>query len=220
MPHNQPTNNPPQPPAQPSTPAPTPADPTLGHAALQAPWRYAYLEALDNPPTNPASNPTTPAAPTSPPPDHNFLLRYWNNPQADLDNHIILRTPRGRILLNAYPYANGHLLVALAEPRPRLLDYTPAQRSALWQLVDAAADLVESALNPQGLNIGINQGRAAGAGVPQHLHVHLVPRWAGDINFTTVVARVRVIPASLDVMAKRYRDAWPRLAPNYAHLFA
>src|SRR5262245_65250801 len=86
-------------------------------------------------------------------------------------------------MLNAYPYANGHLLVALGEARPTLLDYTPEQRAALWRLVETATDLMQRALEPQGINFGINQGRAAGAGVPQHLHAHLVPRWGGDVNF-------------------------------------
>jgi ATP adenylyltransferase len=109
------------------------------------------------------------------------------------------------ILLNAFPYANGHLLVALGEPAPRLLDYSASQRAAFWSLMDAAADLMERTLNPQGINLGVNQGRAAGAGVPQHLHGHLVPRWGGDTNFITVVGQVRIIPGSLEEMWLRYR---------------
>ncbi len=92
-------------------------------------------------------------------------------------------------------------------------DYTSDQRSALWRLTDAAADLMEVTLEPQGINIGVNQGRAAGAGVPQHLHVHLVPRWSGDVNFMSVVGRVRVIPSSLESMAERYRATWGGSAP-------
>ncbi len=114
------------------------------------------------------------------------------------------------ILLNAFPYANGHLLVALADPRPTLLDYDADQRAALWRLTDIAAELMQTALEPQGINIGVNQGRAAGAGVPSHLHVHLVPRWSGDVNFMSVTARVRVIPSSLDAMYARYRTALAR----------
>ena len=112
------------------------------------------------------------------------------------------------ILLNKYPYANGHLLVALGEARPTLLDYDPSQRAQLWKLTELATDLMESALSPQGVNIGINQGRAAGAGIPGHLHVHLVPRWAGDVNFITTVGQIRVIPSSLDAMAQQYRSVW------------
>jgi ATP adenylyltransferase len=133
-----------------------------------------------------------------------FLYDYWVTPEQDASNHVIFRDGLGMILLNKFPYANGHLLVALGEPRPTLLDYDPAQRAHLWSLVDRAADLMQRALEPQGINIGVNQGRAAGAGVPQHLHAHLVPRWGGDVNFMTAVGNVRVMPGSLDRMFERY----------------
>lgn len=134
-----------------------------------------------------------------------FLLDYWLDPAGDARHHVIVRTGEGLILLNRYPYASGHLLVALGEARPTLLDYTREQRGALWALVEVATDLMQRTLQPQGINIGINQGRAAGAGVPQHLHVHLVPRWGGDVNFMAVVGEVRVIPGSLERMAEKYR---------------
>lgn len=164
--------------------------------ALQAPWRMDYLEALDEREKK-----------AGPPPagSGSFLLDYWRDPAGDRTNHIILRTADGLILLNKYPYANGHLLVALGEARPTLLDYDPPQRAALWRLTEVAADLMQRTLQPQGINIGINQGRAAGAGVPQHLHVHLVPRWGGDVNFMAVVGNIRVMPGSLDAMAERFR---------------
>ncbi len=118
------------------------------------------------------------------------------------------------VMLNKYPYANGHLLVALGEARPRLVDYDASQRAALWSLVDLAADLMERTLHPQGINIGVNQGRAAGAGVPGHLHAHLVPRWNGDVNFITVVGQIRVIPAALEAMAERYRSVWATISKS------
>lgn len=178
------------PPAQPNAHAAT---------AIQAPWRLAYLESmgekerLAGPPKAGSGS---------------FLYDYWLAPESDVRNHVIVRNAHGMILLNAYPYANGHLLVALGDPRPTLLDYEPPQRSELWKLVEIATDLMQRMLQPQGINTGINQGRAAGAGVPQHLHVHLVPRWGGDANFMGVVAEVRVIPASLQAMAERYRRVW------------
>lgn len=207
-----------------------PMDPSARTPALQAPWRMSYLESL-GPEGEPGggvggvggsggggsggsggggggADAGGGAA--------SFLRDYWLAPAEDERNHVIVRTGAGMILLNAYPYSNGHLLVALGEGRPRLLDYDAGQRAALWRLVDAAAELMEVGLSPQGVNIGVNQGKASGAGVPGHLHVHLVPRWGGDINFMTVVARVRVIPASLDVMAKRYREAWGRIASRWA----
>lgn len=162
--------------------------------ALWAPWRLSYLEAL-------------PAEGAPPDPGVCFLADYWAHPQRDAANHVVERTGEGMILLNRYPYANGHLLVALGEGRPALLDYTPQQRATLWRLVDRAAELMQRTLEPQGINIGINQGRAAGAGVPGHLHAHLVPRWGGDVNFMSAVGGVRVIGASLEQMHERYRAA-------------
>lgn len=183
--------------------AANPVDPALGSAALQAPWRIEYLESLGEQERKPAASTGC------------FLRDYWLDPAGDQAHHVIVRLGQGMILLNAFPYANGHLLVALGEGRPRLMDYDIHQRAELWRLTDLAAELMETALQPQGVNIGVNQGRAAGAGVPQHLHVHLVPRWGGDINFISVVAKVRVIPSSLEAMAKRYRQAWETLRPKW-----
>ena len=179
-------------------------------------------------PTTPRTprNPSTAASNTARCPSGNptsviviprsFLADDWLDVANDHRNHIIVRSTHGLILLNAFPYASGHLLVALGDPRPTLLDYTPDQRAALWRLTDCAAALMTAALEPQGINIGINQGRAAGAGVPSHLHVHLVPRWGGDVNFITTVGQVRIIPASLEVMAEKYRAAWNRLRAEWA----
>lgn len=171
-------------------------DEAVSQANLHAPWRLAYLESLTS--SDRSAAPSTGC----------FLRDYWLNPASDRANHVILREADGMVLLNRYPYANGHLLVALGESRPTLLDYAPEQRAALWRLTDLAAALMTETLEPQGINIGVNQGRAAGAGVPEHLHVHLVPRWGGDTNFITVVGQVRIVPASLEAMWERYRAAW------------
>jgi len=134
-----------------------------------------------------------------------FLTDYWQNPQDDDANHVIYRNEHGLTLLNRYPYASGHLLMALGDPRPTLLDYEPDQRAELWKLLELGTDLIQRTLHPQGINMGINQGRAAGAGVPEHLHAHLVPRWHGDTNFISVVGQIRVMPESLEVMAGQFR---------------
>jgi ATP adenylyltransferase len=165
----------------------------------------SYLESLhgddgaDSPPT---SEPDKKAK--KPESSGSFLLDYWRTPDDDAHNHVVLRNEHGMILLNKYPYSNGHLLIALGEARPTLSDYDPDQRAQLWQLVDRAVALCEKALEPQGLNIGINQGIAGGAGVPSHLHVHVMPRWVGDTNFITAVGGVRVIPSALELMYERY----------------
>jgi len=175
----------------------------FGPDAIWAPWRLPYLEALGA-----SENPPGKARPPGAPGSHgpSFLVDYWKHPERDEQNHVIVRDELGMILLNKYPYSNGHLLVALGEARPALLDYEADQRAALWRLVDRAAGLMQKTLEPQGINIGVNQGRAAGAGVPGHLHVHLVPRWGGDTNFMSVVGSVRVIPASLEAMYRRYKE--------------
>lgn len=174
-----------------------PKDASGGREALHAPWRLAYLESLGDLARVEAAGEAS-----------SFLEAYWREPAGDEANYVIARTGAGLIMLNRYPYANGHLLVCLGEARPTLLDYEPGQRADLWKLVELATDLMQRTLEPQGINTGINQGRAAGAGVPQHLHVHLVPRWGGDTNFMDVVGLVRVIPSSLEVMARRYREVW------------
>ena len=170
--------------------------PPMGPQAIQAPWRLAYLETVDEKGNSSSSLKAGSGS---------FLLDYWRDSARDVENHVIMRTQDGLIMLNAFPYSNGHLLVALGDARPTLLDYEPAQRAAFWKLVEQAADILQRVLQPQGINIGINQGRAAGAGVPQHMHGHLVPRWSGDVNFMTTVGQVRVVPASLDAMAMRLR---------------
>ncbi len=187
-------------------------DPVGPAALLQAPWRLDYLQALSESERR-AEADKRPKAPSG-----SFLEDYWLAPAKDIDNHVIVRSPHGMVLLNAYPYSNGHLLVALGEPRARLLDYSAPQRRRLWMLTDLATDLVERTLECQGVNIGINQGRAAGAGVPGHLHVHAVPRWGGDTNFMGVVARVRVIPSSLTAMRERFAVTWAAVRPQWESL--
>lgn len=171
-------------------------------AALNAPWRSGYIDEIDA--AERASGPPKPSS-------GSFLRDYWLSPQDDQKNHVLVRNAHGLILLNKFPYAGGHLLVALGDGRPRILDYAAPERARLWELVDLATDLMERTLEPQGINIGVNQGRAAGAGVPQHVHVHLVPRWGGDVNFMAVVGGVRIISAALDRMAERYRAVVPSL---------
>lgn len=188
----------------------SPQPTSLPQAALQAPWRLEYLEQMSKQ-EKAAGGPKTAGG-------GSFLADYWQNAGRDEQNHVVVRGREGMILLNGFPYANGHLLVALGDARPSLLDYTTEQRAALWRLVDCASDLMTVALEPQGINMGVNQGRAAGAGVPSHLHVHLVPRWGGDTNFMSVIGQIRVIPSSLDAMAARYRQAWPRIRDRWAAL--
>ncbi|MEM1166562.1 MAG: HIT domain-containing protein [Planctomycetota bacterium] len=194
-----------------------PTTPSGAPAALHAPWRLTYLRMLSSGPSADSAREGDEV-----PESVCFLRRYWLTPQHDAANHVIVRTGSehrtpgagGLIMLNAYPYSNGHLLVCLGESRQRLLEYAPAHRAELWSLVDLAVELCERALGCQGVNVGLNQGLAAGAGVPEHVHVHVVPRWQGDVNFVTTVANIRVIPSALDEMAKLYREAWAAVRPR------
>ncbi|MBL9140638.1 MAG: HIT domain-containing protein, partial [Phycisphaerae bacterium] len=121
----------------------------------------------------------------------------------------------GFVLLNRYPYANGHLLVALGEPRGTLTEYSPRERAHFWRLMDLSMALCTAVCEPQGLNVGLNVGRAAGAGLPEHVHGHVVPRWAGDCNFLSVLGEVRVIPDALEQSWHRYRAALPGLIAKF-----
>lgn len=168
----------------------------MNHESIWAPWRMAYLRDLA---AKAAAGGGAAAGP------RNFLLDAWRHPESDERNLVVWRTAEGMVLLNRYPYSNGHLMACLGDARPSLADYEPSQRAALWRLVEQAAELVHATLSPQGLNIGINEGDAAGAGLPEHVHAHVVPRWHGDTNFMATVGAVRVIPDSLEAMAAAYR---------------
>ena len=111
---------------------------------------------------------------------------------------VLLQDEHGVMLLNKYPYTNGHLLIASNEHVQDLNALRPSQRGGLIELAAMAQRLLETAINPQGFNVGINLGACAGAGIPGHLHLHVVPRWRGDTNFMQVFGNVRVIPQALE----------------------
>jgi ATP adenylyltransferase len=127
----------------------------------------------------------------------------------DEEAYVVARGPVVSALLNAYPYNSGHLLVMPNRAVPGLDDLTEDEETALWRTVRHGVTAITAAYSPEGVNVGLNLGRAAGAGVPDHLHVHCLPRWSGDTNFMTAVAETRVLPEPLDVTWRRLRDAWP-----------
>lgn len=114
------------------------------------------------------------------------------------------------VVMNAFPYNNGHVLVLPRRHVDRVEALDAAESAEFWQLVTSATTALRLAYQPDGINMGINEGRAAGAGLPDHLHAHVLPRWFGDTSFTTTVAGTRVIPEDLEVSAARIRDVWPR----------
>ena len=119
---------------------------------------------------------------------------------------------RGRscaAVLNAFPYTSGHLMVVPERHVGELEDVTADEAAEVWETLADAVRALKSAFDPHGINIGVNLGRVAGAGVPGHFHVHVLPRWSGDTNFMTSVAEARVIPESLPDTYTKLRAAWP-----------
>lgn len=112
-------------------------------------------------------------------------------------------------VLNAYPYTSGHLMVAPIRHEGELDRLDRDEANAVMAMTQQATTAVRAAFAPHGMNVGVNIGRAGGAGVPGHLHVHVVPRWDGDTNFMTAVAETRVLPESLSTTLEKLRAAWP-----------
>ena len=113
------------------------------------------------------------------------------------DRLILWQTERSQVVMNRYPYTNGHLLVAPRAHKATLDVLDRDEKLDLIEQTDKAVRLLKRAVSAQGFNIGINLGRCAGAGVPGHLHQHVVPRWAGDVNFMSVVGNVQIVPETL-----------------------
>jgi ATP adenylyltransferase len=111
---------------------------------------------------------------------------------------VVASTPRAFVMLNRYPFAAGHLLVVPHVHVSDVEELSPEDHDALFRLVRESAVRLRRAVKPEGLNIGVNLGAVAGAGIAEHLHVHIVPRWAGDTNFMPVIADARVVPQALD----------------------
>ena len=112
-------------------------------------------------------------------------------------------------VMNAFPYTSGHLMVLPNRGVAELEDITAEENAELWEGVRLAVIALKAAYHPDGVNIGANLGRGAGAGVPDHLHIHVVPRWEGDTNFMTATANTRVLPEALVESWRRIVAAWP-----------
>jgi ATP adenylyltransferase len=124
---------------------------------------------------------------------------------------IVSEAASAFVILNLYPYNSGHVMVAPRRHVATLAELTSDERVAVMELTRLAEMALTEAYQPQGINIGMNLGRPAGAGIVDHLHVHLVPRWVGDTNFMSVVGQVRVLPEELPRTAERLRPIFARL---------
>ena len=155
---------------------------------LWAPWRIEFVAA--------------------PKPDGCFLCDKGRPGTDDVANLVIARGRLCYLLLNAFPYNSGHLLVAPYRHIPDLSDMTREEMMELLDLTLQAKAAMQRCMHPAGFNFGFNLGAAAGAGVPGHIHGHLVPRWIGDTNFMPVIGDTRVVPQSLADTATVLRQAW------------
>jgi len=132
------------------------------------------------------------------------------------DELVLVRTKLAYVILNRYPYNNGHPMVAPRRHVATLATSTPDELADLMRLTRHAEMALAEAYTPQGINVGINLGRPAGAGIVDHLHVHLVPRWNGDTSFISVIGNTRVLPEELGQTAARLRPIFERLAKDNA----
>jgi len=158
---------------------------------IWAPWRIGYLTDLSSQESKNSSD-STGGIPSC------FLCQAV---EGDARSHwVVAQFPRSFIVLNRFPYNNGHLLLAPLRHEGRLEQLTAEERIELIEVMARVIPRLEESLRADGFNIGLNLGHAAGAGVPGHLHWHIVPRWAGDTNFMPVVAGVKVIPQALEAL--------------------
>lgn len=128
--------------------------------------------------------------------------------RSDEETHIVHRGELVFVVMNLYPYGVGHMLVLPNRRVADLEELTPAETTALWATVTVAVRVAKAALTCSGVNVGLNLGAGAGGSVPEHLHVHVVPRWVGDANFMTATANTRTLPEALPVTAAKLRDGW------------
>ncbi|MBI3839142.1 MAG: HIT domain-containing protein [Planctomycetia bacterium] len=164
---------------------------------LWAPWRLAYISGEAGAPAEPADKSELQFPPGADP--ECFICRGIAD-SADRENLIVERTANSVVIVNRFPYNNGHLLVAPLAHKGRPDDLSNHEHLDLQQLITKYVALVERLMNAEGFNIGLNLGRVAGAGLPGHLHWHIVPRWNGDTNFMPSVAGVKVMPQALDAL--------------------
>ncbi|UPA28465.1 MAG: HIT domain-containing protein [Verrucomicrobiota bacterium] len=152
---------------------------------LHAYWRVLYIDTPQKSKGNP-------------------FLEILNNPD-ERTSLLLFRTSLSFVVLNRYPYNAGHLLVLPQREIGELSALSPEEQTDFFQTIIRSEQMLQKALTPDGINIGMNLGHAAGAGIPQHLHCHLVPRWDGDTNFMPVIADTKVLPIALEHMWEKLR---------------
>jgi ATP adenylyltransferase len=155
---------------------------------LWAPWRMSYIDSEEK--------------------EEGCIFCPGDDRSRD-DERLILNVGSMTLaLMNKYPYINGHLLVAPVRHVPGLDGLTPEESLDLFLMVQKSIHILREAMNPEGFNVGLNVGKVAGAGVEEHLHFHIVPRWNGDVNYMTVLGEVRVIPEHI-------KETYHKLKPHF-----
>jgi ATP adenylyltransferase len=155
---------------------------------LWTPWRYQYVSTAA--------------------PDGACIFCAKAASTDDAGNYVVLRAERNFALLNLYPYNNGHLMIAPYEHVATLSDAHPETVAELMRLTVRAETVLREVYRPGGINLGMNLGKCAGAGVAEHIHMHVLPRWPGDVSFMTTVAETRVLPEDLAVTWQRLKEAF------------
>ncbi len=157
---------------------------------LWAPWRLEYIK--------------------GPNPDRCIFCTSPEASEDDAERYIVRRGEHVFAILNAFPYNNGHLMVSPYRHVPSIEELDEPALLELMTMTKASLRALRTAYQPEGFNLGVNQGKIAGAGVEHHVHLHVVPRWGADTNFMPVVGDTRVLPQSLDDSWKAVTEAWPR----------
>ena len=161
---------------------------------LWSPWRYDYIKADENKKATESNS--------------CVFCGILNNSASDEENFILHRAEFNFVILNIYPYISGHIMVVPFEHQSTLDQATKESSDELMDLTKQCQSILAKVYEPHGINIGMNLGKAAGAGVTEHFHMHLLPRWVGDANFMTAIGETRTIPESLET-------TFEKLKPNF-----
>jgi ATP adenylyltransferase len=155
---------------------------------LWSPWRYDYIASAGKKPAG-------------------CVFCVGDDPERDAQRFVVLRANHNFIILNLFPYTSGHLMVAPYAHIAELHDLKPDTAAEMMDLLRRSVRALSHLYRPEGFNVGMNLGDCAGAGVREHLHMHLVPRWMGDSNFMTITGETRVLPEELPVTYRRLSEA-------------
>ncbi len=161
---------------------------------IWAPWRLDYV--------------------VSEKPDNCILCEKRDAPDDDIANHVLYRGSHSCVLLNTFPYNSGHVMVVPYRHVGDLTGLNAEEAGELMLIAQWCVQALQEALGAEGINLGMNIGQPAGAGIEDHIHLHIVPRWSGDTNYMTTVANTRVVPQSLEESAEQLRVLIQRIAEN------